>query len=223
MNTFVLALRATLVTLVLTGLAYPLVVTGLAQVIFPHRANGSMVADDKGREVGSELIGQGFADAAYVRPRPSASGYDGANSSGTQLGTTSKKLRDGQPDDPATKDTDESFTGVKDLAAAFRADNGLPPGVDVPADAVSRSASGIDPHVSPETAMLQVPRIAKARNVGVERVQAVIAEHVEGRELGFLGEPRVNVLAVNLALDRQFGRPARAAEHAAADGATMTK
>jgi K+-transporting ATPase ATPase C chain len=219
MNTFVIALRATLVTLVLTGLAYPLVVTGLAQVLFPHRANGSIVVDDKGREVGSELIGQGFGDAAYVRPRPSASGYDAANTSGTNLGTTSKKLRDGQPDDPATKDVDESFTGVKDLAAAFRADNGLPAGVEVPADAVSRSASGIDPHVSPETARLQAARIAKARSVSVERVQAVIAQYTEGRELGFLGEPHVNVLAVNLALDRQFGRPA----HVAAQGATMPK
>jgi len=219
MNTFVVALRATLVTLVLTGLVYPLVVTGLAQVVFPHRANGSIVVDDKGREVGSELIGQGFADAAYVRPRPSSTGYDAANSGGTQLGTTSKKLRDGTPDDPATKDTDESFTGVKDLAAAFRADNGLPAGVDVPADAVSRSASGIDPHVSPETAMLQAPRIAKARGVAVDRIQGVIAAYTEGRELGFIGEPRVNVLAVNLALDRQFGRPA----HVATDGGTLGK
>ena len=219
MNSFVVALRATLVTLVLTGVVYPLTVTGLAQVLFPSRANGSIVTDDKGREVGSELIGQGFTDAAYVRPRPSASGYDAANSSGTNLGTTSKKLRDGQPDNPATKEADESFTGVKDLAAAFRADNGLSAGVDVPADAVSRSASGIDPHVSPETAMLQAPRIAKTRGVTVDRVQAVIAEHTEDRELGFLGEPRVNVLEVNLALDRKFGRPA----HVAADGATMPK
>lgn len=219
MNTFTVALRATLVTLILTGLAYPLAVTGLAQVVFPGRANGSIVVDDKGREVGSELIGQGFTDASYVRPRPSNTGYDAANSGGTNLGTTSKKLRDGQPDDPATKDTDESFAGVKDLAAAFRADNGLPAGADVPADAVSRSASGIDPHVSPETAMLQASRIARARGVGVDRVQAVIADYTEGRELGFLGEPRVNVLTVNLALDRKFGRPA----HIAADGATMPK
>jgi len=216
MNTIVIALRATLVTLVLTGLLYPLAVTGLAQVVFPARANGSIVVDDKGREVGSELLGQGFADAAYVRSRPSANSYDARNSGGTNLGTTSKKLRDGQPDDPATKDTDESFTGVKDLAAAFRADNGLPADTEVPADAVTRSASGLDPHVSPDTAMLQAARIAKARGIAVDRVQAVIAAYTEGRELGFLGEPRVNVLAVNLALDRQFGRPA----HVAGDGAT---
>lgn len=218
-QTLAVALRATLVTLVLTGLVYPLVVTGLAQVVFPHRANGSIVVDDKGREVGSELIGQGFADAAYVRSRPSASGHDAANSSGTNLGPTSKKLRDGTPDDPATKDVDESFVGAKDLAAAFRADNELPGDVDVPVDAVSRSASGIDPHVSPDMASLQAPRIAKARGVSVDRVRAVIAAYTEGRELGFLGEPRVNVLTVNLALDRQFGRPT----HVAADGATMPK
>jgi potassium-transporting ATPase KdpC subunit len=219
MTTITVALRATLVTLVVTGLVYPLAVTGLAQLVFPYRANGSIVVDDKGREAGSELIGQGFASAAYVRPRPSANAYDASNSGGTNLGTTSKKLRDGQPDDPATKDVDESFAGVTELAAAFRADNHLPEGVDVPADAVSRSASGLDPHVSPETAMLQAPRIAGARAVAVDRVQAVIAEYTEDRELGFLGEPRVNVLAVNLALDRQFGRPA----HIAADGATMPR
>jgi K+-transporting ATPase ATPase C chain len=216
MNTIAVAFRATLVTLGLTGLVYPLAVTGVAQVVFPDRANGSIVVDDKGREVGSELLGQGFAGAAYVRPRPSSAGYDAANSGGTNLSTTSKKLRDGQPDDPATKDVDESFAGAKDLAAAFRADNGLPAGTEVPADAVTRSASGLDPHVSPDTAMLQAPRIARARGVDVDRVQAVIAGYTEGRELGFLGEPRVNVLAVNLALDRQFGRPA----HVAASGAT---
>lgn len=219
MNTIAVAFRATLVTLVLTGLLYPLAVTGLAQIVFPGRANGSIIVDDKGREVGSELIGQGFADAAYVRPRPSSTGYDAANSGGTNLGTTSKKLRDGRPDDPSTKDVDESFTGAKDLAAAFRADNGLPDGTLVPVDAVTRSASGIDPHVSPDTAMLQAPRIAKARGVAAERVQAVIASYTEGRELGFFGEPCVNVLAVNLALDRQFGRPA----HVAADDAAIPK
>lgn len=213
------ALRATLVTLVLTGLLYPLAVTGAAQLLFPSRANGSIVTDDKGREVGSELIGQAFADPAYVNGRPSANGYDAANSGGTNLGTTSKKLRDGQPDDPATKDVDESFTGVTQLAAAFRADNALPAGAEVPADAVSRSASGLDPHVSPETAQLQVARIAKARGIAPERVASVITDHTEGRELGFLGEPRVNVLAVNLALDRQFGRPA----HVTARDATMPK
>ena len=207
MNGMMIALRATLVTLVLTGVLYPLAVTGVAQLVFPDRANGSIVVDDKGREVGSELLGQAFASAAYVRSRPSSGGYDASNSGGTNLGTTSKKLRDGVPDDPATKDVDETFVGAKDLAAAFRADNGLAPDTAVPADAVTRSASGLDPHVSPDTAMLQAGRIARARGIAVERVQAVIAAYTEGRELGVLGEPRVNVLAVNLALDRQFGRP----------------
>jgi K+-transporting ATPase ATPase C chain len=223
MNTILVAFRAALVTLVLTGLAYPLVVTGLAQIVFPDRANGSIVVDDQGHEVGSALIGQGFADPAYVRPRPSLNAYDASNSGGTNLSTTSKKLRDGQPDDPATKDVDESFTGAAALAQAFRADNAVPAGVDVPADAVTRSASGLDPHVSPETAMLQAGRIAKARGVAVDRVQAVVAAYTEGRELGFLGEPRVNVLAVNLALDRQFGRPPGRVAHTGPDGATMTK
>ena len=207
MQTLLVALRATLVTLVLTGLLYPLAVTGLAQALFPHRANGSVIVDDKGREVGSQLIGQAFADPAYVHSRPSASGYDAANSSGTNLAVTSKKLRDGQRDDPATKDTDESFTGVVELAAAYRTENALDNDTPIPADAVSRSASGIDPHVSPENAWLQAARIAKARGVAVERVQTLIQQYSDDRELGFLGEPHVNVLELNLALDRSFGAP----------------
>ena len=220
MQTLLVAVRATLVTLVLTGILYPLAVTGGAQLLFPHRANGSIVVDDRGNEVGSELIGQGFADPAYVQSRPSANGFDASNSGGTNLGTTSKKLREGQPDDPATKDVDESFTGAQQLATAFRTDNGLADGVAVPADAVTRSASGLDPHVSPENARLQAPRIAKARGVAVDRVQRVIIEHTDDRELGFLGEERVNVLEVNLALDRNFGRPAHSA---AVDGASTPK
>ncbi len=220
MNRLLVALRATLVTLVVTGLVYPLAVTGLAQLIFPHRANGSLVTDDKGHEVGSELLGQAFADPAYVHARPSANGYDASNSGGTNLATTSKKLRDGQPDDPATKDVDESFTGAKDLAAAYRAENELPDGTPVPVDAVTRSASGLDPDISPDNALLQAPRIAKARGVAVERVRALIREYVEDRDLGFLGEPRVNVLAVNLALDRFFGAPAHVAT-GGGQGSTM--
>jgi K+-transporting ATPase ATPase C chain len=201
-------------------------VTGLAQVIFPYRANGSIIVDDRGQEVGSELIGQTFANAAYLHPRPSINNYDpstAGGASGTNLSTTSKKLRDGQPDDPATKDVDESFTGAKDLAAQFRADNGVPAGTEIPADAVTRSASGLDPHVSPENALLQAPRIARARGVAADRIAAVITTHTEGRELGLLGEPRVNVLAVNLALDRQFGRPGGPPSKLAKDGATMAK
>jgi potassium-transporting ATPase KdpC subunit len=219
MQTFFIALRATLVTLVLTGILYPLAVTGAAQLVFPHRANGSIVLDDKGREVGSELVGQGFADPAYVHPRPSASGYDGANSGGTNLGPTSKKLRDGQPDDPATKDVDESFVGIKDLAATYRTDNALAPDTELPADAVTRSASGVDPDISPANAALQVGRIARARGVAAERVAAIVGQYSDGRELGVFGEPRVNVLAVNLALDRTFGRP----EHAGNGSGTLAR
>ncbi|MEO8840499.1 MAG: potassium-transporting ATPase subunit KdpC [Kofleriaceae bacterium] len=220
METFVTALRATLVTLVLTGLVYPLVVTGAAQVLFPHRANGSIVVDDKGHEVGSELLGQGFTAPEYVWPRPSASGYDAASSGGTNLGPTSKKLRDGAVDDPATKEVDESFIGVTQLAHDYRETNGLTASEWVPVDAVTRSASGLDPDVSPDNARFQAARIAKARGVEVARVQAVIDANTDGRELGLLGEPRVNVLAVNLALDRKFGRPAHLASEG---GATLAK
>jgi K+-transporting ATPase ATPase C chain len=208
MKTLVIALRAMLVTLIVTGLAYPLAVTVLAQVLFPHRANGSIVTDEHGLEIGSSLLGQTFAGPAYIHPRPSANGYDAANSGGTNLGPTSKKLREGQPDDPETKDVDESFTGAADLAAAYRTENGLAPEAPVPVDAVTRSASGLDPDISPENADLQVARIAKARAVAAERVRAVLSEHTAGRDLGFLGEPHVNVLETNLALDRLFGRPA---------------
>jgi K+-transporting ATPase ATPase C chain len=212
MQTFVIALRATVVTLVLTGLAYPLVITAGAQVLFPHRANGSIAVNDKGVEVGSELIGQGFASPAYVQSRPSANSYDASNSGGTNLSTTSKKLREGQADDPATKDVDESFTGVVQLTTTYRSDNALVSGAAVPADAVTRSASGLDPDVSPDNAMLQAPRIAQARSVTVDRIRAIVLEHTQGRDLGFLGEPHVNVLAVNLALDRAFGAPALPAQ-----------
>jgi potassium-transporting ATPase KdpC subunit len=209
MQTFIVALRATIVTLVLTGLVYPLVVTAGAQVLFPHRANGSIAINDKGIEVGSELIGQAFASPAYVQSRPSANAYDATNSGGTNLSTTSKKLRDGQLDDPATKDVDESFTGAAQLAATYRTDNALAAAASVPADAVTRSASGLDPDVSPDNAMAQAPRIAKARGVTVERIRAIAIEHTEGRDFGLLGEPHVNVLALNLALDRAFGAPAK--------------
>jgi len=219
METFLIALRATVVTLVLTGILYPLAITGGAQLLFPHRANGSLVVDEKGQEVGSELIGQGFADPAYFHSRPSASGYDAANSSGTNLGPTSKKLRDGQPDDPATKDVDESFVGIKDLVAAYRTENGLAADAEVPADAVTRSASGIDPDISPDNAAIQAARIARARSVTVDRVNAVLAQYADGRDLGLFGEPHVNVLAANLALDRTFGRPA----HIAGDSGTLPK
>jgi K+-transporting ATPase ATPase C chain len=194
MKTMTIAIRTTIVTIVLTGLIYPYIMTGLAQVLFPWRANGSLITDEKGQVVGSELIAQGFANPAYLQPRPSAAGekgYDPTSSGGSNLGTTSKKLQDRVAGD------------VKRL----KAENPDAPG-PVPAELVTTSASGLDPHISPQGALWQVPRMAKARGIAPERVKAVVDANVEGRTLGVLGEPRVNVLVVNLALDRQFGRPA---------------
>jgi potassium-transporting ATPase KdpC subunit len=188
------AVRTTVVTLVLTGFIYPFVMTGLAQVLFPWRANGSLVTDEKGLVIGSELIAQGFANPAYFQPRPSAAGekgYDGASSSGSNLGPTSKKLQD----------------RMKDDLKRLREEN--PEATEpVPAELVTTSGSGLDPHLSPDAMLWQAPRVAKARSVSFQRVKAVVESSAEGRTFGILGEPRVNVLLVNLALDRQFGRPA---------------
>jgi K+-transporting ATPase ATPase C chain len=184
------ALRATVVTLVLTGLAYPLITTGVALVLFPHRARGSLVADEKGQIVGSELIAQAFTSDAYLQPRPSAAGekgYDASASGGSNLGPTSKALRE---------------RAAKELQRLQQQNLG-----PVPAELVTASASGLDPHLSPGAALWQAPRIARARGVAEERVRAVIDSHTEGRDLLILGEPRVNVLLVNLALDRLLGRP----------------
>ena len=190
----VIALRTTLVTLVLTGIIYPLVMTAAAQVLFPARANGSLVRDEKGAVVGSELIGQVFAAAAYLQGRPSAAGngYDASASSGSNLGPTSKKLRD-----RAAADVDRLHKENPEAAPR------------VPGELVTTSASGLDPDLSPAAAFWQVPRIAQARQIAADRIRAVIESRVQSRDLGIFGEPRVNVLAVNLALDQQFGRPAR--------------
>jgi potassium-transporting ATPase KdpC subunit len=185
------AIRATVVTLVLTGLLYPLVMTGIAQGLFHSRANGSLVADEAGRMVGSELLGQAFAKPGYFQPRPSAAGekgWDPLASGGSNLGPTSKKLRD----------------QAAALADALAKDNAEASG-PVPVELVTASGSGLDPHLSPAAALWQVPRVARARGVSADRVRALVEESVEGRDLGVLGEPRVNVLLVNLALDRRFG------------------
>jgi potassium-transporting ATPase KdpC subunit len=187
------ALRTTLLTLLVTGFLYPLAVTGLALVFFPSRAHGSWVTDEHGQVVGSELLAQGFASPSYFQPRPSAAGqagFDATASSGSNLGPTSKKLRDGAAE--ALKKLEAENPGAT-----------LP----VPAELVTASASGLDPHLSPAAAQWQVRRVAAARGLSEERVRAAVAAHTEGRTLGFLGEPRVNVLVLNLALDRQFGRP----------------
>lgn len=187
------AFLATLVLMVITGALYPAVVTGLAQAMFPRQANGSLVRVD-GRVVGSELIGQGFTGAAYFHPRPSAagSGYDGRASGGTNKGPTDRKL------------ADTLIAGEVERAVV---EDGARKG-RVPADMATRSGSGLDPHVSPANAGLQAARVAQARGVDAARVRALVERHSEGRTLGFLGEPRVNVLMLNLALDRELGRPA---------------
>lgn len=193
-SVFGIGIRTTIVTLVLTGLIYPFVMTGISQVFFPWRANGSLITDEKGQVVGSELIAQSFANPAYLQPRPSAAGekgYDPTSSGGSNLGTTSKKLQD-----RVAGDLKRLKVENPDAVGA------------VPVELVTTSGSGLDPHLSPQGALWQVPRIAKARGISPERVKPVIDENVEGRTFGILGEPRINVLLVNLALDRQFGRPA---------------
>ena len=176
-----------LVLTVLTGLLYPGVVTGLCQVFFPARANGSLIVAN-GHAIGSELIGQNFKRPEYFQPRPSAAGNDGYDpmaSGPSNLGPTNQKLAD----------------RVKDSVASFRKNNPDYIG-PVPADLVTSSGSGLDPDISPTSAEAQAARIAKARGIAVEQVRDLIARHTKGRDLGFLGEPRVNVLEINLALDQ---------------------
>lgn len=205
------AILLTLFFVVLTGLAFPGVLWAIGQAAFPDAANGSLVRDAQGNVVGSSLLGQSFSKPEYFHPRPSAAGagYDAASSGGTNLGPTSDKLIHGIDDDPSTRDADETYLGFTDLAKAYREENGLAPDAVLPADAVTRSSSGLDPHISPVNAALQVARVARARNLSVERVRRLVAEHQDGRLLGFIGEPRVSVLALNLALDDLSGGEAR--------------
>lgn len=177
-----------LVMTLLTGIAYPLTVTGLAQVLFPRQANGSLLSRD-GKPVGSALIGQNFTDPKYFHSRPSAAGqdgYDATASSGSNLSPTNKTLLDG-----VAKQVDQ-----------VRSDNGLSSDSPVPADLVTASASGLDPHISPESALLQVPRVAKERQLFEQEVRQLVERHIESPQLGVLGEPRVNVLLLNSDLDR---------------------
>jgi K+-transporting ATPase ATPase C chain len=197
------AILLTVFFVVLTGLVFPGVVWAVGNLVFPHQAAGSLIQDQKGNVVGSELLGQTFTKPEYFHPRPSAagSGYDAANSSGTNLGPTSDKLVNGIKDDPSTQETDETYLGFKDLAAAYRDVNGLPKDAVIPADAATRSSSGLDPDISPANAELQVARVARARGLSADRIRELVSEHTSGRALGVFGEPRVNVLKLNLSLD----------------------
>ncbi len=154
--------------------------------------------------IGSRLIGQNFSRPQYFHPRPSAagSGYGAGASAGTNLGPTSRKLIQGQEDDPSTKLADESFAGIKQLAEKYRHENNLSIGILIPVDAVTRSGSGLDPHISRQNALLQAPRVARIRGITVQSIIPLIDAHTARRQLGFLGEPGVNVLELNLALDQ---------------------
>jgi K+-transporting ATPase ATPase C chain len=191
MKQLTIAIRATIVLTVMFGLAYPLLVTGLAQALFHHQANGSMVEKD-GKIVGSELIGQRFTKPEYFHGRPSAAGndgYDATSSGGSNLGPTNQKLAD----------------RVQADIKKFRAEN---PGFTgpIPADLLTSSGSGLDPDISPASAGAQVARVAAARGAQPERIQALVEQHTQGRQWGLFGEPRVNVLTLNLQLDQSFPR-----------------
>jgi len=184
------AVRVTLVLTVLTGLIYPLAVTGLSQLIFPRHANGSLIVVN-GKVVGSELIGQKFARPEYFHGRPSAAGdgYDGANSGATNFGPTNQNL----------------VNRVRDDIKKFRQENPTYTG-PIPADLLTASGSGLDPHISPASAFAQVDRVAQARGVASDAIRGILERHVEGRQFGIFGEPRVNVLALNLDLDRSAAK-----------------
>lgn len=189
------AILMTIATTILLGIIYPLVVTGLAKGMFPKQANGQLIERD-GKVIGSRIIGQPFTGAAYFHPRPSAAGnngYDAANSGGSNLGPTNQKLID----------------RVKQDVATLQAEN---PGQPVPIDLVTTSASGFDPHITPAAAEFQAPRVARERGLREDEVRRLIAKHTESRQLGFLGEPRVNVLELNLDLDSSHPLEKRAAK-----------
>jgi len=186
-----IGLRMTLMLTILTGLLYPGLVTGICQMIFPNQANGSLIVKN-GHVIGSALIGQSFTRQEYFQPRPSAAGadgYDPTSSGGSNLGPTSQKLAD----------------RVKSSLAQFRKDNPDFTG-PIPADLLTASGSGLDPHLSPASINAQAPRVAVARGISINQIQQLASEFTEGRELGFLGEPRINVVRLNIALDERFPR-----------------
>jgi potassium-transporting ATPase KdpC subunit len=189
------AVSVTVVLMILTGLAYPMLVTGLAQLLFPQQANGSLIIEN-GRIVGSSLIGQRFAGPRYFHPRPSAAGagYDPLASGGTNRGPTDAKLAD---------------TLIANAVDSIIANDGAKRG-KIPADLASSSGSGLDPDISPASAMIQIARVANARNVDSVTVADIVARHIQGRQFGLFGEPRVNVLSLNLALDSALALATRA-------------
>lgn len=187
------AIIAFIAITLLTGLVYPYAITGIAQVVFNRQANGSLVSVN-GQDVGSSLVGQNFASPAYFHPRPSAAGadgYDGSASSGSNLGPSSQVLA----------------TAVAGRADAVRQEDGLAADAKVPVDAVTASGSGLDPHISPAYAQIQIARVAQSRNVSEPQVKNLVDKYTDGSTLGVLGEARVNVLRLNLALDSAFGAP----------------
>lgn len=187
------AVLSVLVLTLLTGCAFPLLLFAIGGPLFPRQAGGSLIGRG-GAVIGSELIGQVFTQPEYFHSRPSAagSGYDGTSSGGTNLGPNNPKLKDGAPD----------FAGIRQLAEEYRKDNGLAPDAPIPIDAVTRSGSGLDPHITPANAALQVPRVARARGLSEDTVRRLVANCTEGPQLGFLGYSRVRVLDLNLALDQ---------------------
>jgi K+-transporting ATPase ATPase C chain len=180
------AILITIVLTILTGILYPLAVTGIAQTIFKRQANGSLI-EQNGKVIGSEIIGQNFTRPEYFHPRPSQNTYDAANSGGSNLGPTNPALAD----------------RLKKDAAQFRKDNPDYTG-PIPADAITASGSGLDPDITPANAGAQAARVAKARGASADAIQNLVAANTQGRDLGFLGEPRVNVLKLNMALDHQY-------------------
>jgi potassium-transporting ATPase KdpC subunit len=205
------ALISVMTMAILLGLIYPTVITVIARSIFPYQANGSLIHRES-QIIGSELIGQKFTSPRYFHPRPSAagSGYDAASSGGTNLGPTSDKLINGiHKKLPNGNDDPGNFAGIKDLAAAYRRENGLSPNGAVPADAVTRSASGLDPDISPANAYDQIARVAKVRGMRVTTVKKLVEQNIRDRQLGILGEPRINVLQLNMLLDASDNRQQR--------------
>jgi K+-transporting ATPase ATPase C chain len=195
------AIRTTLILAILLGLVFPFSMTAISQVLFPEQANGSLLRNKQGQIIGSKLIAQQFSKPQYFHPRPSAagSGYAGEASGGTNLGPTSSKLILGQAADQSS--STPAFDGIKQLCESYSRENLLKSDEKPPVDAVTRSGSGLDPHISTANALFQSRRVAKERGLSIEQVHLLVQQHTDGRQFGILGEPVVNVLLLNLSLD----------------------